>query len=345
MTLGLLFTALGLGLRHGIDWDHIAAISDLTGSSESRRQGWWLSLWYALGHAAAVFVLGVAAIAAGSAIPEGLDVWMGRFVGVTLVILGVWLLVDLVRRRDDFRLRSRWMLVIDGTFRGLRRVRSRQGRREIAIDHEHAHDHDGEIAHGERAAHDHAHDRAHVHPDDHAHVHPDAGDVSVGEPGPESESAALAEDQVVASAASAASGSVVSRRWFGLGRGGPRSPELARRRSHRHSHRHTHAMTLPDAAGTGRGAAAGIGVVHGIGIESPTQIAIFVASTAAVGTTAGIALLGAWVLGLVIANSALAVVAGWALLQPERAAVVHRVLALVVGVSSIGLGLLYILAG
>ena len=27
MTLGLLFTALGLGLRHGIDWDHIAAIS------------------------------------------------------------------------------------------------------------------------------------------------------------------------------------------------------------------------------------------------------------------------------------------------------------------------------
>ena len=59
MTLGLFFTALGLGLRHGIDWDHIAAISDLTGSSETRRQGWWLSLWYALGHAAAVFVLGI----------------------------------------------------------------------------------------------------------------------------------------------------------------------------------------------------------------------------------------------------------------------------------------------
>ena len=313
MTLGLLFTALGLGLRHGIDWDHIAAISDLTGSSESRRQGWWLSLWYALGHAAAVFVLGVAAIAAGSAIPEGLDVWMGRFVGVTLVMLGIWLLVDLVRRRDDFRLRSRWMLVIDGTFRGLRRVRSRQGRREIAIDHDHAHDHDGEIAHGERAAHDHAHDHA-----------DSAADLSVEEPEPV---AALAHDHAVTGAAG-------SRRWFGFGR-----------RVHWHSHRHTHAMTLPDAAGTGRGAAAGIGVVHGIGIESPTQIAIFVASTAAVGTTAGIALLGAWVLGLVIANSALAVVAGWALLQPERAAVVHRVLALVVGVSSIGLGLLYILAG
>lgn len=296
MTLGLFFTALGLGLRHGIDWDHIAAISDLTGSSETRRQGWWLSLWYALGHAAAVFVLGIFAIAAGTAIPEGLDVWMGRFVGVTLVLLGVWLLVDLIRRRDDYRLRSRWMIVLDGTFRGLRKVRSRRGRREIEIDHDHPHVHDGDFAHDDVVAHDHAHVEAEV--DASA-----AAEVSVG--------------------------------------GGGRPAD---RGGHHHGHSHRHAMALPDSVGTGRGAAAGIGVVHGIGIESPTQIAIFVATTAAVGTTAGIVLLAAWVLGLVIANSALAVLAGWALIDPQRAAVVHEVLAVVVSVASIALGLLYVTA-
>ena len=30
--IALLGTGLGLGLRHGIDWDHIAAISDVTSS-------------------------------------------------------------------------------------------------------------------------------------------------------------------------------------------------------------------------------------------------------------------------------------------------------------------------
>ncbi|RLT52640.1 MAG: HoxN/HupN/NixA family nickel/cobalt transporter, partial [Chloroflexi bacterium] len=31
-SLGLLGTALTLGIRHGIDWHHIAAITDITGT-------------------------------------------------------------------------------------------------------------------------------------------------------------------------------------------------------------------------------------------------------------------------------------------------------------------------
>ncbi|MEM8708984.1 MAG: hypothetical protein AAGE98_21160, partial [Actinomycetota bacterium] len=157
MTIGLILTAFGLGLRHGIDWDHIAAISDLTGSSESRKHGWWLSMWYAVGHGIAVFVLGVGVIALSATIPEGLDTWMGRVVGLTLIVLGVWLIVDLFRRGDDFRLRSRWMIVLDGTFRGLRRVRSLGGRREIEVDHDHDHEHVEGTGHDEVVAHDHAH--------------------------------------------------------------------------------------------------------------------------------------------------------------------------------------------
>lgn len=58
MTLGLLLTSVLLGMRHGIDWDHIAAISDLTSNSSSRRRGIALSGLYAGGHALVVFLLG-----------------------------------------------------------------------------------------------------------------------------------------------------------------------------------------------------------------------------------------------------------------------------------------------
>ena len=60
LQIGLMVTALGLGFRHGIDWDHIAAITDLTGSQESGRRSMVLATFYALGHAAMVFALGVA---------------------------------------------------------------------------------------------------------------------------------------------------------------------------------------------------------------------------------------------------------------------------------------------
>src|SRR5512138_2313182 len=37
--LGLLLTALTLGIRHGIDWDHIAAISDITSTTAAADHG------------------------------------------------------------------------------------------------------------------------------------------------------------------------------------------------------------------------------------------------------------------------------------------------------------------
>ena len=36
--IALVATGVGLGIRHGIDWDHIAAISDVTGTQRSRRR-------------------------------------------------------------------------------------------------------------------------------------------------------------------------------------------------------------------------------------------------------------------------------------------------------------------
>jgi len=295
MSLGLLLTALGLGLRHGIDWDHIAAISDLSGTAKDRRHGFALSMTYAVGHGVVVFGLGVLAIVFGLAIPDSLDEWMGRIVGITLIVLGGWILLELARKGRDFRLRSRWMLVIDGTFSGMRRVRNGLTGRSITVEHDHDHEHVDDD-HSATPAHDHAHDQVAV--------------AAVPVPVP-------------------AGPSTGWRNW---------------RSQVSHSHPHTHELALPDTpnASYGHRTATGIGMLHGVGIESPTQIAIFVASSAATGVGFGLLLLGTWVVGLIVANAVLALVAGAGLLNAERSFPVYATVAVVVSILSIGLGALYL---
>ena len=185
--LGLLGTGLLLGIRHGFDWDHIAAITDITSTTatadagteahqlqhdlvghvhehghggptelrahdagpgaatathavESRmgpmrrrlareqRHAIVLGTLYALGHAAVVAVLGIAALQVGARLPDWIDPIMGRVVGLTLLILGVWVFFSLyqyARHGTEFRLRSRWMLVFDSLRYGWRRFQAR----------------------------------------------------------------------------------------------------------------------------------------------------------------------------------------------------------------------------
>lgn len=187
-TLGLLTTALVLGIRHGFDWDHLAAITDVTSTtttadaaelghevthevthehvhrhggpdeiaahgrahetvdlpagsardlaaspprlrrSVEERRALLLGSLYALGHATVVVVLGLLALAFGAVLPGWIDPIMGRVVGLTLLLLGVWVFVSLyqyARHGQPFRLRSRWMLVFDGARYGWRRFQAR----------------------------------------------------------------------------------------------------------------------------------------------------------------------------------------------------------------------------
>jgi high-affinity nickel-transport protein len=185
--IGLLWTGFLLGIRHGFDWDHIAAITDITsttaaadagtqahqrqhatvghvhdhghgGETERRahdagpgaatatlvlpanpalargrgvgeqRHAIALGTLYALGHAAVVVVLGIIAIQVGASLPDWIDPIMGRVVGLTLLLLGVWVFFSLyqyVRHGSEFRLRSRWMLVFDGIRYAWRRFAAR----------------------------------------------------------------------------------------------------------------------------------------------------------------------------------------------------------------------------
>ena len=185
-TLGLLSTALVLGIRHGFDWDHLAAITDVTsttatadvaeldhaathrqvhehhhahgGSDElqvhhavdgdgvpvdhavmaahierrqtagEERRALLLGSLYALGHATVVVILGLLALTFGAVLPDWIDPIMGRVVGITLLLLGIWVFVSLyqyARHGLPFRLRSRWMLVFDSVRYGWRRLQAR----------------------------------------------------------------------------------------------------------------------------------------------------------------------------------------------------------------------------
>ena len=142
--IGLVLTAFGFGFRHGIDWDHIAALTDITSSQEEPRRSMWFATLYALGHALVVFLLGFAAIVLAQRLPEGVDAVMERFVGATLVILGCYVFYALARHGRDFRMRSRWMLLLQrscdvastGSERG-----SRTTGELVEIEHDHVHPH------------------------------------------------------------------------------------------------------------------------------------------------------------------------------------------------------------
>jgi cytochrome c biogenesis protein CcdA len=192
--LSLAGLGIALGLRHGIDWDHLAAITDITSATvttdettrerpdarssfaraaalaphagtlavaagsglgemrvagvhrggmahvDTRRQeawhGFFLATMYALGHASLVVALGLLAIWFGTLLPNWIDPLMGRIVGVTLLFLGVWIIYSLVRYGRDFRLQSRWMVLIALARNGWTRLRSRVTGEPVAHHHE-----------------------------------------------------------------------------------------------------------------------------------------------------------------------------------------------------------------
>ena len=92
-----LISALVLGLHHGFDYDHIAAITDITSVQTNRWRGMRLGLLYALGHAATVTLLGSTVILFQLSLPHGMDRVAERLVGITLLLLGVYVLGSLFR--------------------------------------------------------------------------------------------------------------------------------------------------------------------------------------------------------------------------------------------------------
>ena len=94
-----LVSCIGFGLMHGFDYDHLAAISDITAVEHSLRRGMRLGMTYALGHAFIVSILGACFIEFQFALPSAVDRWMERVIGLTLIALGTGVAAGILRSR------------------------------------------------------------------------------------------------------------------------------------------------------------------------------------------------------------------------------------------------------
>jgi high-affinity nickel-transport protein len=183
-----------------------------------------------------VIALGLAALAFGTLLPDWLDPIMGRVVGLTLLLLGVWVLYSVLRYArggESFRLRSRWMLVFDGVRFAWRRIGAR--------------------LHG------------------HEHVEP-----------------------------------------LEMSSYGPRT-------------------------------AFGVGMIHGIGAETGTQVLLIAAVGGAASAGLGVPMLIAFVIGLLISNLAIVVVSSVGFVASQTRERVYVLVGAIAGVFSLAIGLLFLL--
>jgi nickel/cobalt exporter len=79
---------LGLGARHALEPDHLAAVSVLTAEAPGPGRGLWLGALWGLGHSAALFACGLAVALAASLIPPTLADAFELLVAAMLVVLG-----------------------------------------------------------------------------------------------------------------------------------------------------------------------------------------------------------------------------------------------------------------
>lgn len=120
-------SGLLLGLRHGVEWDHLAAIFDMTStiqssSSDSGRatigenfsKSISLTGMYAIGHGFVVIGLGLLLKQMTNLFPVWLDQIMEKIVGGTLIVMGAWTIYAVwsnFASKKPRHLESRWSLI------------------------------------------------------------------------------------------------------------------------------------------------------------------------------------------------------------------------------------------
>ncbi len=116
------------------------------------------------------------------------------------------------------------------------------------------------------------------------------------------------------------------------------SVEAAPRRPLRapvHSHTHTHEV---DVAEFGSRSALGVGALHGIGAETPTQVVLFLAAAGAGGVSAGLLVLVIFLTGLILANTMITVLATFGFQRVANRARLYMAMGAVTAVLSLIVG-------
>jgi high-affinity nickel-transport protein len=259
--IAALLACLLLGMRHGFDYDHLAAIADITAVQRNWKSGMRLGVTYALGHAFTVVALGVMVLVLHLGLPERLDHWTEKLIGLTLILLGIGVVVGLLRRRP----------------------------------HKHQHVHDASVhthlhAHELPAASEHSHTNVHV------------------------------ESRIAAA--------VNLFLWFGWWIRRFFDPQLAAPKQFRWNY-------------SGRSVFV-IGVIHGVGAETPSQLALFFIAANLGGTMHGLLGLGAFALGLVAMNTLMTATLGGAFGTSGKRPVFYKLIGWTGAVYSLAIGVIFL---
>lgn len=112
----LLTLAFGLGLLHSLDADHIMAVSNLASGRRGVKSNIHFCLRWASGHGLTLFIVGLFVFVLGLSLPQNLSLYAERAVALILIIIGLYVLFDVWRRRihihfhhhDDLPAHAHW---------------------------------------------------------------------------------------------------------------------------------------------------------------------------------------------------------------------------------------------
>ena len=112
-----------------------------------------------------------------------------------------------------------------------------------------------------------------------------------------------------------------------------------------HAHTHRHIVRAPADPFTeyGIGTCLGIGMIHGVGAETPSQVVLFTTAAGVTGALGGGAVLAAFVIGLFLGNTILVVTSSAGFSKGQRLPAIYLLLAAATAVVSIGVGVLYVI--
>ena len=108
---------------------------------------------------------------------------------------------------------------------------------------------------------------------------------------------------------------------------------------------HHHARPEPDEdfVNYGRATAFVVGMIHGIGAETPTQVLIFLAAAGAGGFGVGLMALGMFIFGLLTSNSVITLGSTFGYLRASKNFAIYATVALLTGTFSLVIGTIFLL--
>lgn len=112
---------------------------------------------------------------------------------------------------------------------------------------------------------------------------------------------------------------------------------------HKHSHKHVVQVPADPFKEYGVATCVGIGMIHGVGAETPSQLLLFTTAAGVTGGLGGMALVACFVAGLMLGNTVLAVVTAAGFSKGRKLPVVYMLLAGVTATLSLAVGLSYLI--